>query len=139
MIPYLPETSLAISDLTEVTHYPSKSFYLDMDNHRQTGKTVTDIEEIKQAITIICHIEKDTAPGFPAGFGIDLDFVYGMKKSFIKANLGRIIRTAVISNDDRVFDVRDFSFKDMEDDAIYCSFTVELLDDAFEMGVMINA
>ena len=139
MIPYIPETSLAISDLTEVRHYPSKSFYLDMDNHKQTGKTVSEIEDVKQSIAIICHIEKDTAPGFPEGFGIDLDFVYGMKKSFIKANLGRIIKTAVINNDDRVFDVSDFLFTDLEDNGIYCEFRVELENDAFNMGVVINA
>lgn len=141
MLPYIPESALNIGELGEVAHYPSKSFYLDMVRDRLTNKSVEGIDEIKQAIAIICSIERGKTKGFPESFGIELDGVLGMKKRFIKANLPRIIKKALINSDDRIEDVdtNSFTFADLDDGGIYCAFTVYLKEDAFETGVNIYA
>lgn len=139
MTPRTPSNSLAINTVRAIDHFPSKSFYFDMERGRVSGRTVEGIDEIKQAIAIICSMERGKCPGMPDDFGLELDGILGRKKQFVKANLARIIRKA-ITVDDRIKDAYDFNFTDLDDNSIHTSFTVELESDVtFKTEVIINA
>lgn len=130
MIPYIYEETTAPA--------PVKTFRLDFDKFELKNSVVDGEEALHQAIQVICAVRRNT-PGFPEGFGLDLDSVLGVSKEFTKANLERLIRDA-LDFDDRIASVDGFEITGHGEHSLLAEFTVHMADGgAFEEEVIVNA
>lgn len=105
----------------EVVEQPSKTYRLDVDNNKVTGK-IDGLEAIKQAIYKRLNTEKDEYLIYGTDYGIQLADLYGEDDTYVLPTLqGRIMEALL--QDERIMGVDNFSFTD-EKGSIAASFTV---------------
>lgn len=117
----LPDTVSLIENGVTLSQQPSLTYGVDFENNRMTGK-IDGADAMKQAVFLILSTERFDWKIFSKDYGIELKGLYGMPRSYVEAELPRLIREA-LRVDDRVFDVTGFSF-DWSNGAVLARFTV---------------
>lgn len=96
----------------------SSSVYLD----RIRG-FIDGIEAIRQTVYFILHTERYVYPIYSWDYGVELSDLFGRPMSYVRAELPRRIREALVM-DDRIDDVTDFTFEDKGKNILQTYFTV---------------
>lgn len=120
----------------QITSQPSKTFRIDWDRKRLLSEKIDGSEAVGQAIEVITAIEYQDWPILPEWFGTEMKFVFGMERDFTKANLQRLIKEA-LSTDDRITSVTEWEMEDMPN-AVSCTFKTESTEGNVESKVVVN-
>ena len=129
----LPTNNISTNDI-EIIKDPSLSYRLDLDKGR-VRKYVDNLDSIRQAIYKILNTERYTYIAYNWQYGIELNDLLGKPKLLAKAVLPDRIKEALIV-DDRIEDVKDFSFKDISKTELEVTFCVKAYD--FEQMILIE-
>ena len=118
------EQVITQADTVQIITHPTHTYRLN--NNRITGD-VDGIDAMKQAIYKIIAAERYEYLVYDWNYGIELKDLFGKPKPFVRAELPRRIREALMA-DDRITNVRDFVFMDTtEKNTIRISFTAETI------------
>ncbi len=110
----LPETSIFSTKQYSIIKNPSNTFKIDFNKNR-VRHIFTGIEALKQAVFKTLMTKRYTYVIYNWDYGIEIDDLIGMPKGYTKIELERRIKDALLQ-DDRIEDVYDFSFYDIESD-----------------------
>ncbi|WP_139992632.1 DUF2634 domain-containing protein [Paenibacillus paridis] len=99
----------------------SVTYKLDMINNRIVGKT-DSLDAVKQAVFKILQTERFDFFIYSADYGAELQGLVGEAPSFVRSELERRIREALMQ-DDRISAVTDFQFE-VTNDFATIQFTV---------------
>lgn len=102
----------------------SKTYNLDFEGQSIKGYTDGELA-IRQAVFKILMTERYKYEIYDGNYGIELEDLYGKNKVYVKSELARRIKDALLT-DDRIYDVSNFSFSDSEKEkgALRVNFTV---------------
>ena len=114
----------------------TKVFKIDWDNNRLLPQKVDGIEAIKQAVQVYLAIEYRDCAIMPDWFGVEIKKLHAMPKNYIKANLERLIKTA-LSVDNRIKRVYDVNIKE-NGDSFIVDMTIECDEGVFDTEVNID-
>lgn len=115
-----------INNEVEIIKEPNFTYKLNIEKEN-IRKNIDNIEAIKQAIYKILMTERYVYTAYNWNYGIELNDLIGKDKSFVKAELPRRIKEALIA-DDRIKDVENFSFEDINKTDLCVKFSVQLYD-----------
>lgn len=126
MIPTYKSNLLESFRSTEVEK-PKKVFKIDWENNRLLSQTIDGNEAVSQNIKAITAVEYQEHIAMPDWFGLAMKDMYGMPRTFVKANLERLVKEAlspylVIK---RLYDVK---IEDIDKESLGISCTIELQD-----------
>lgn len=134
MLPDSSNMAVMGEDLPEM---PNKTYYLDMEKKRIRGGLTNDLEAVKQAAYLILRTERYDYLIFSRNYGVELKELFGREKNYVLPMLVKNISEALMA-DDRIIEVKDFSF-DAKSRGIYSvNFTVVSKYGEFSEGVDIN-
>lgn len=114
-----------ISGNIVVKKQPSLSYKMKLEKER-IERTVDGIEAVKQMIYKTLMTDRYKFEIYNWNYGIELDDLIGQPKELVKAELPRRIEEALII-DDRVEEVTDFKFKDIDKTTLSVSFKVKTI------------
>ncbi len=117
----LPEGITIIKSVE--TQQPSKTWKIDFGKNKITAM-IDNMEAVKQMIHIALTTEYQYSDIY-TDFGLKTADIIGQDFFFIVSELKRRIRETLLK-DDRISDVTDFSFKEV-DDGVLVSFTVSTI------------
>lgn len=129
----LPEKRKFSEEEIEIINIPSNTFKVDFDKNRI--KNLFDgIEALKQAIYKILMTERYRYAIYNWNYGIELEDLIGMPKGYVKTEIERRIKEALLQ-DDRIQDVYEFNFYDLKEDkcAILIEFFIKSIFGGFNM------
>ena len=115
-----------INNEVEIIKEPNFTYKLNIEKEN-IRKNIDNIEAIKQAIYKIIMTERYVYTAYNWNYGIELNDLIGKDKSFVKAELSRRIKEALMV-DDRIKDVENFSFEDIDKTTLCVTFSVQLYD-----------
>lgn len=115
-----------INNEVEIIKEPNFTYKLNIEKEN-IRKNIDNIEAIKQAIYKILMTERYVYTAYNWNYGIELSDLIGKDKSFVKAELPRRIKEALMV-DDRIKDVENFSFEDIDKTTLCVTFSVQLYD-----------
>lgn len=115
-----------INNEVEIIKEPNFTYKLNIEKEN-IRKNIDNIEAIKQAIYKILMTERYVYTAYNWNYGIELNDLIGKDKSFVKAELPRRIKEALML-DDRIKDVENFSFEDIDKTTLCVTFSVQLYD-----------
>ena len=115
-----------INNEVEIIKEPNFTYKLNIEKEN-IRKNIDNIEAINQAIYKILMTERYVYTAYNWNYGIELNDLIGKDKSFVKAELPRRIKEALIA-DDRIKDVENFSFEDINKTDLCVKFSVQLYD-----------
>lgn len=101
---------------------PSKVHKMLFEEKRVIG-TCDGLEAVKQAVFKILNTERYKYPIYSRNYGVELEHVFGKPLSYAVPEIERVIKEALIQ-DDRITDVKDFSFEFPRKDTVAVQFTV---------------
>lgn len=134
MLPDSSNMAVMGEDLPEM---PNKTYYMDMEKKRIRGGLTNDLEAVKQAVYLILRTERYDYLIFGRNYGVELKELFGREKNYVLPMLVKNISEALMV-DDRIIEVKDFSF-DVKSRGVYSvSFTVVSKYGEFSEGVDIN-
>lgn len=124
------------NDFTEVIGtdgeaMPNKTYRLDMEEKRIKGYVTDDIEAVKQAVYLILRTERYDHIIFSRNYGTELKELFGREKNYVLPMLVKNISEALTA-DDRIKDVKDFSFNIKRGGVYDVRFTVVSIYGEFE-------
>ncbi|EPR12309.1 DUF2634 domain-containing protein [Ruminiclostridium papyrosolvens] len=93
----------------EVCQQPGRTYKMNLEEMR-IGGSVDGIEAIKQAIYKILNTQKFQYLIYSWDYGIELTDLFGESTALVYSEIENRIREA-LQEDDRITDVRDFSFE----------------------------
>lgn len=128
MIPlsFIPEYNPAV--------LPTETWGLAADGLSLAGRT-DRLDAMRQAVYLILNIERYQYPIYSWNYGVELWDLFGQPVSFVKPELERRVREALVQ-DDRIAGVDSFSFAEPqpgEKGTLCCSFTVHSVYGDFDM------
>lgn len=92
-----------------VTKQPSRTYRMDLNEERIAGYT-DQLEAVRQMVYCILNTERYENLIYSWNYGMELKDLYGKPIPYIKSELKRRIKEALIQ-DDRILDVNSFDFK----------------------------
>lgn len=106
-----PKINLIFDSKNEIieTEEPSKTYFTNLFCERTVG-TTDEIEAMKQAIYKIIFTERYEYLIYSWKYGIELEDLFGMPKSYVRAELPRRFKEALLQ-DERILAIRDFKMK----------------------------
>lgn len=107
----------------DLPQMPNKTYYLDMEKKRIRGSVSADLEAVKQAVYLILRTERYDYLIFSRNYGVELKELFGREKNYVLPMLVRNITEALLA-DDRITEVKDFSFEVKRRGVYSVSFTV---------------
>lgn len=116
----------------------SKTWKLDKIKKRVTNELIDEKEALKQAVFIHLSIENQSSFIHTDGFGVQMAQFYGMNRDLAKAKLPDAIKDA-LAWDERILDVSEFEFEDLDKNKLKVSFQVSSCYGDFGEEVIINA
>lgn len=119
----IPLSGVDVSGDIIIKKQPSLSYRLKAEKER-IERTIDGIEAIKQMIYKTLMTKRYEYEIYDWNYGVELDDLLGKPKDFVKAELPRRIEEALII-DDRVEEVTDFEFSDIDKTTIAVTFTVK--------------
>lgn len=121
----------------ELSKYSSKSYKINDEKEKIKGY-VNEKTAIKQTVYKILRTQRYKFEIYDWSFGIELDDLFGKEKGYVKGELIGRIREALLV-DDRISEVFDFSFKDIDKTTIEACFKIKtdfgIIEDSFEVKV----
>lgn len=84
---------------------------------------VEELEALKQAIYKVLSTEQYEYPIYSFGYGIAWKELIGEERSYVRAELKRMIQEALL-RDDRILEVEGFKFE-FSEDSCQCTFDVQ--------------
>lgn len=121
------DIEIPIDEIEEETEKPTKTYFLDLDSGRIIGN-IDGIEAVKQAIRKAIITARYSNLIYDSDYGSEIsDMIYDENTTpeLIETALPELIKD-VLSQDTRILDISDFSFK-FEDDKAYISFFVDTI------------
>lgn len=121
----IPLSGTNINGNIVVEKQPSLSYKMKLEKER-IERNVDGIEAVKQMIYKTLMTDRYRFEIYNWNYGIELDDLLGKPKEFVKAELPRRIEDALII-DDRVDEVTDFEFTDVDKTTLAVKFTVKTI------------
>lgn len=115
---------------------PSKTYKIDFENGKVAG-TIDDFEAIFQFVQKVLSTDKYAYTIYDWYYGNELYTLVGKPFAFIKAEIPRIIKDALLV-DSRINDVTDFEINRLSVDSCEISFNVNSIYGAVDIGVEVN-
>lgn len=119
----IPLNGSNINGSIVIKKQPSLSYKLKTEKER-IERTIDGIEAVKQMIYKTLMTNRYKYEIYDWNYGVELDDLIGKPKDFVKAELPRRIEEA-LTVDDRVDEVADFEFKDVDKTTLSVTFTVK--------------
>lgn len=117
----IPQSNLLNLNTEQKLQYmPSKAFHIDFENKKIIGMTDTK-RAIEQSIYLMLKTDRYEHLIFSWNYGEEINNLVGKPKDLAKAELPRLIKECLLS-DDRISDIEDLVMKDIEE-GIHISFT----------------
>lgn len=126
----------ALSVNIDDSRFPSKTYKLDFSNKRIVGN-VDGIHAISQTVIKILNTERYRLLIYDWDYGHEINSLVGKNSDYIKAELRRIIKDALIV-DDRILDVTNFVFNDNLTGKVPIKFTVLSIEGDIDMEVIVS-
>jgi len=117
----IPEQEVNLTNLEVVTQ-PSRTYKLDFDRKRITGK-IDNMDSIIQLVMKILYTERYAYVIYSSQYGVELDRLIGEEYDFIVSDLERTITEALLA-DDRILSITDFKTEQTGLDTMIVSFMV---------------
>lgn len=108
----------------EISTYPSKTYFMNLEQFRITGKT-DGIEAMTQAIYKVLNTERFTFAAYSSNYGFELIDLYGLDVEYVIPELERRIKEA-LEWDSRIDLVDNFEFE-VNGSSITATFTVHTI------------
>ncbi len=121
----IPLSGTNINGNIIVEKQPSLSYKMKLEKER-IERNVDGIEAVKQMIYKTLMTDRYRFEIYDWNYGVELDDLLGKPKEFVKAELPRRIEDALII-DDRVEEVTDFEFTDVDKTTLAVKFTVKTI------------
>lgn len=118
----IPINNIVSKNGIKLTKFTSNSYKLD-DKKEHIKGNIDNIEAIKQAVYKILRTERYNYEIYDWNYGIELNDLIGKSKNFVKSEIIWRITDALIV-DDRISEVFDFTFKDIDKTSILVSFKI---------------
>ena len=106
-----------------VRKQPSLSYKMKIEKER-IERTIDGIEAVKQMVYKTLMTSRYKYLIYDWNYGVEFDDLIGKPKEFVKAELPRRIEDALIV-DDRIDEVTDFEFRDIDKTALAVRFKVK--------------
>ncbi|GAC41911.1 DUF2634 domain-containing protein [Paenibacillus popilliae] len=100
---------------------PSLTYNIDFDTGRIRG-VADGLDAVKQAIHMVLQTERFAHTIFSWGYGTEMGQVVGKSEPVLQSEIKRII-TEALTADERITDVKDFTFKLVDKRTAAVSFT----------------
>lgn len=117
----LPETKSVMPNKIKFISLPTKTISLDLENNQMKG-TIDGLQAVAQAAACILQTERYDYCIYSWNYGIQLKDLYGKPISYVKSEVKRRIKEALIQ-DDRISDVDQFVFK-QDQNKLHVTFTI---------------
>ena len=121
----IPLSGTNINGNIVVEKQPSLSYKMKLEKER-IERTVDGIEAVKQMIYKTLMTDRYRFEIYDWNYGVEIDDLLGKPKEFVRAELPRRIEDALII-DDRVEEVKDFEFTDIDKTTLTVKFTVKTI------------
>ena len=121
----IPLSGTNINGNIIVEKQPSLSYKMKLEKER-IERNVDGIEAVKQMIYKTLMTDRYRFEIYDWNYGVELDDLLGKPKEFVKAEFPRRIGDALII-DDRVEEVTDFEFTDVDKTTLAVKFTVKTI------------
>ena len=121
----IPLSGTNINGNIVIQKQPSLSYKMKLEKER-IERTVDGIEAVKQMIYKTLMTDRYRFEIYDWNYGVELDDLLGKPKEFVKAELPRRIEDALIV-DDRVEEVTEFEFTDIDKTTLAVKFTVKTI------------
>lgn len=108
--------------IREATVMPSLTYQIDTANNRIVGK-IDKNESVMQSIKKILDTDKYAYEVYDWNYGQELLKLIGKDFAFAEAEIPRIINEALMQ-DDRIIEVKDFTFEKTDLNSLVVSFLV---------------
>ncbi|CEN21201.1 DUF2634 domain-containing protein [Paraclostridium sordellii] len=105
----IPKFDVVVSNI-ENSVQSSKTYKLDSFNGRITRK-IDELESIKQAVFKILQTERFENVIYDANYGVELAGFIGKPKDFVKNDIERTIKDALLA-DERILNIESFNIID---------------------------
>ena len=132
----IPLSGVNINGNIVARKQPSLSYKMKLEKER-IERIVDGIEAVKQMIYKTLMTDRYKFEIYDWNYGVELDDLIGQPKEFVKAELPRRIEDALIV-DDRVSEVTDFEFTDVNKTTLAVKFTVKTIFGDIEAEKEVN-
>ena len=123
----LPAQEIELIEDFTITTQPGLTWRLDLEQKRMSPGMVDGIEAVEQAIYKILLTERYQYPIYSWDYGIELLDLYGKPLSYVRPELERRIREALLQ-DDRITAVDSFYFESVADkNSLQVTFTAHTI------------
>ncbi len=119
----IPINNAGLSNAIQIKKFTSNSYKLNEKKDQIKGY-VDKIEAVKQTVYKILRTERYIYEIYDWSYGIELNDLFGKEKNYVKGELINRISEALIV-DDRINDVFDFYFEDIDKTTILVYFTIK--------------
>lgn len=126
----LPNTGTGIPKRLRVVEQASKTYSMNVDRRQILG-ICDGLDAVKQAAYCILNTERYEYLIYSWNYGIELKDLYGRPMTYVKSELKRRIREALLQ-DKRIKSVENFSFSS-KGNSLAASFTVHSAAGMFDM------
>ena len=131
------QTDIRTAEQIELITYPTNTYRLLYDIDR-IQRDIDGLPAVEQFIYKVVHTERYEFLIYDWNYGIELKDLFGMPKTFARAELPRRITEGLIT-DDRIVSVRAFVFDDtLRSGAVKISYTVETIYGDLQINSLYN-
>ena len=116
-----PQGGTALKRIAGLRKQPGKNYRMLLESNRVVG-TCDGKEAMKQVIYKILMTERYRYVIYSWNYGVELEDLFGMPVSYVCPELERRIAEA-LTQDDRISDVKDFSFDTSRKGVVSATFT----------------
>lgn len=134
----LPVQEVELIEEFTITTQPVKTYILNLAEYRIEPGRVDGVDALKQAIYKILMTERYRYPIYSWNYGIELEELIGKPMSYVRPELERRIREALLV-DDRIKAVDTFSFSEVEKNSLEVTFIVHSIYGDIEVEKEVNA
>lgn len=130
----LPKNKDFSQNEIKITYLPTNTFKIDFNKNR-IKNFFDGIEALKQAIFKILMTQRYKYSIYNWDYGIEIEDLIGMPKAYVKCELERRIKEAILQ-DDRIEDVFNFKFNDIKNEkpSLEVEFYVKSILGEFDMN-----
>lgn len=122
MIPTRNPDVLELLNELEERKKVNKTYNVEWEYKKMNG-ICKDKKTLEHAINLYLGIEREKYRIYSSNFGIELEHLIGMPRNYVKAEIPRLIKEA-LAQDERIYNVDNFEFEDIDDDALKVTFTI---------------
>lgn len=132
----IPKINEELTSTIERKNIPSRTYKLHRGTEIIAGHC-DGIEAVKQAVYKALHTERYDYLIYSWNYGAELKDLFGKQLTYVYAEVKRRIEEALLQ-DDRILNVKDFTYEKTARDTLHITFTVESTEGNFESEVNVN-